>query len=259
MQDALAEIDELGAAGDAPLAEIAASMGITLEQLLGAPPSATGPSAAAGASGAAPSLEARSMATAAPTAADNDSEPPAKRARRSSAGHGSQGSAEPGGGAAPAAGAALAGAAARGGACEGGKRTRARRSTSLEAAADTTAVAVKQEEQDAAAADGAGRLEDGRAGCLKREVKDLLAREKEQAELKREMERRIDEGKGDGVSEQTALVRPPAWLPFCCSLSLSLMAIAAVRKARSAGGYGGPLACLTTSLRTGARSNACWR
>lgn len=47
-------MDTLGKDGDAPLAEIAASMGITLEQLLGLPPAdGAGPSSAAGPSTAA--------------------------------------------------------------------------------------------------------------------------------------------------------------------------------------------------------------
>lgn len=186
MQDAKAEVDTLGTDGDAPLAEIAASMGITLEQLLGLPPAdaSAGPASDSPAADAGPAAAAGSsrMAMAPAAAPRDDVEPPAKRARRNSAGQASLGAAgspdDRGAGASPAGGVRAA---------EGGKRRRARRSASMESSLGVLA-AVKEEEGD---------LGEGLRGCLKREVKDLLERQEEEAALKREMQQRSVKGEGD--------------------------------------------------------------
>lgn len=224
VQDPQAELDTLGQDGDAPLADIAASMGITLEQLLGVAPSA-------GHSGAGPSVGGPSSAgagsaaiTQASTAADA-SEPPTKRARRSSAGYTSHAAAEPGRDAIHAAAGVSVACAGDAGPSEGGKRTRARRSALIEVGTEAVAAVVVKEEEaewgpmegvEGAAAGAAAAMEDGRAGCLKREVKDLLAQQEKEVELKREMQRRLDEDKGDGGSEQTGMVRMLDQLACCC-------------------------------------------
>lgn len=189
LQDTQAEVDTLGKDGDASLAEVAASMGITLEQLLGVPPSSSSAAAAAAAAGTPNSVAAEAGASP-PAPRDASDPPPAKRARCSTGSRGGNSAVG------MAAAAALPNSSpARAG--EGGKRTRSRRSASLDSGPEELLAAVKQE-------DG---VEGGEApkGFLKREVRDLLEIQEEQAELKREVQRRVC--KEDKFKPTNGLVR----------------------------------------------------